>query len=141
MRKNIVAGNWKMNNDAQQTQSLLQEIIDKKPPTNTQIIVAPSFVNLALAVEKLKGTGVQVAAQNAHQNDSGAFTGEVSFPMLKSIGVKTVILGHSERRAYFKENNSVLAEKVNAAFKHNFTVIFCFGEELDDRKADKHFDV
>ncbi len=141
MRKNIVAGNWKMNNDAQQTQNLLQEIIDKKTTTNAQIIVAPSFVNLASAVENLKGTGVKVAAQNAHQNDSGAFTGEVSFPMLKSIGVDTVILGHSERRAYFKETNSLLAEKVNAALKHNFTIIFCFGEELNDRQADKHFHV
>lgn len=141
MRKNIVAGNWKMNNDAEQTNQLLQELIDKNPQTSTQIIVAPSFVNLALTVEKLSNTNIIVAAQNAHQNDSGAFTGEVSFPMLTSIGVKTVILGHSERRAYFNETNSLLAEKVNTALKHNFTIIFCFGEELHDRKADKHFHV
>jgi triosephosphate isomerase len=141
MRKNIVAGNWKMNNDIQQTYSLLEEIINKKQDTTTDIIVAPSFVNLALAVEKLKGTNIIVAAQNAHQNESGAFTGEVSIPMLQSIGVNTVILGHSERRAYFGETNSLLTEKVNTALKHNFRVIFCFGEELSDRKAGKHFDV
>lgn len=141
MRKNIVAGNWKMNNDIQQTYMLLQEIINKKPKTDTEIIVAPSFVNLLLSVEKLKETDIKVAAQNAHQSESGAFTGEVSIPMLKSIGVDTVILGHSERRAYFGETNSLLTEKVNTALKHNFTVIFCFGEELSERKAEKHFDI
>ncbi len=141
MRKNIVAGNWKMNNDIQQTYSLLEDIIRKKPITNTEIIVAPSFVNLSLAVQKLQGTGIKVAAQNAHQNENGAFTGEVSIAMLKSIGVETVILGHSERRAYFAETNSLLAEKINTALKHNFTVIYCFGEELKERKAHKHFDV
>lgn len=141
MRKNIVAGNWKMNNDIQQTYSLLEEIIKNKPNTNTEIIVAPSFVSLPLAMQKLEGSGIKVAAQNAHQNESGAFTGEVSIPMLKSIGVNTVILGHSERRAYFGETNSLLSEKVNTALKYNFTVIFCFGEELSERKAEKHFDV
>jgi len=141
MRKNIVAGNWKMNNDIQQTYNLLEEIISKKPKTDTEIIVAPSFISLPLAVEKLKGTEIKVSAQNAHHNESGAFTGEVSIPMLKSIGVDTVILGHSERRAYFGESNSLLAEKVNIALKHNFTVIYCFGEELSDRKSDTHFHV
>jgi len=141
MRKNIVAGNWKMNNDIQQAYRLLEEIIAKKPKTDVEIIVAPSFVNLPLAVEKLKGTGIKVAAQNAHQNENGAFTGEVSIPMLKSIGVETVILGHSERRTYFGETNSLLAEKINTALKHNVTVIYCFGEELKERKLNKHFDI
>lgn len=141
MRKNIVAGNWKMNNDIQQSYHLLEEISSKKPKTDTEIIVAPSFVNLFLAVEKLKGKSIKVAAQNAHQNESGAFTGEVSIPMLKSAGVETVILGHSERRAYFGETNSLLAEKINTALKYDFTVIYCFGEDLSERKAEKHFDV
>lgn len=141
MRRNIVAGNWKMNNDIQQTYNLLEEIISKKPKTDTEIIVAPSFISLPLALEKLKGTGIKVAAQNAHQNENGAYTGEVSIPMLKSIGVDMVILGHSERRAYFGETNALLAEKINTALKHNFTVIYCFGEELSDRKSDTHFHV
>lgn len=141
MRRNIVAGNWKMNNDIQQTYNLLKEIISKKPKTDTEIIVAPSFISLPLALEKLKGTGIKVAAQNAHQNENGAYTGEVSIPMLKSIGVDMVILGHSERRAYFGETNALLAEKINTALKHNFTVIYCFGEELSDRKSDTHFHV
>lgn len=141
MRKNIVAGNWKMNNTQQETASLLDEIIRKNTDTTTQIIVAPSFVNLPLAVQKLRGTNIKVAAQNAHQSKKGAFTGEVSIPMLKSIEVNTVILGHSERRAYFGETNSLLAEKVNAALEENFDIIFCFGEELNDRKNDKQFEV
>lgn len=141
MRRNIVAGNWKMNNDIQQTYNLLEEIISKKPKTDTEIIVAPSFISLPLAVEKSKGTGVKLSAQNAHQNENGAYTGEVSIPMLKSIGVDMVILGHSERRAYFGETNALLAEKINTALKHNFTVIYCFGEELNDRKSDTHFHV
>ncbi|HUH50953.1 MAG TPA: triose-phosphate isomerase [Flavobacterium sp.] len=141
MRKNIVAGNWKMNNTQQETLSLLDEIRSKNTNTTTQIIVAPSFVNLPIAVQKLKGTSIKVAAQNAHQSEKGAFTGEVSIPMLKSIEVDTVILGHSERRAYFGETNALLAEKVNTALEHNFSIIFCFGEELNDRKTNMHFEV
>lgn len=141
MRKNIVAGNWKMNNTQQETTRLLDEILSKNTNTTTQIIVAPSFINLSLAVQKLKGTSIKVAAQNAHQSKKGAFTGEVSIPMLKSIEVDTVILGHSERRAYFGETNALLAEKVNAALEDDFNIIFCFGEELNDRKTDKHFEV
>src|SRR5690606_9455323 len=99
------------------------------------------FVNLQAAVKQTAGTNVIVAAQNMHQAESGAYTGEVSVGMLKSIKVNTVILGHSERRAYFGETNSLLAEKVNTALAHNLTVIFCFGEELADRQNASHFDV
>jgi len=141
MRKKIVAGNWKMNNNAEQTESLLDEIIKKNTNTETQIIVAPSFVNLALAVEKLRETNIKVSAQNVHQSTNGAYTGEVSVPMLKSIGVNTVILGHSERRTLFGENNSILAQKISTAIKYDFEVIYCFGEELAQRKNDNHFEV
>ena len=142
MRKKIVAGNWKMNNDINQTEALLNEILDRKPEnTSAKIVVAPSFVNLQAAVNKTAGTNVIVAAQNMHQAESGAYTGEVSVGMLKSIKVNTVILGHSERRAYFGETNDLLAEKVNTALKHNLTIIFCFGEELADRQAGDHFHV
>lgn len=142
MRKQIVAGNWKMNNDSQQTKDLLTEILTKKPQNTTaKIVVAPTFVNLESAVNKTAGSNVIVAAQNMHQAESGAYTGEVSVSMLKSIKVNTVILGHSERRAYFGETNSLLAEKVNTALKHNLTIIFCFGEELADRQSGNHFNV
>lgn len=142
MRKKIVAGNWKMNNDIQQTEALLAEILNKKQDnTVAKIVVAPTFVNLQAAVQQTAGTGVIVAAQNMHQAENGAYTGEISVGMLKSIHVNTVILGHSERRAYFGETNSLLAQKVNTALKHDVTIIFCFGEELADRQSRNHFNV
>ncbi len=142
MRKKIVAGNWKMNNDINQTEALIDELLAKKPEfTTAKIVIAPPFVNLTKAVEKTHGTNIIVAAQNMHQAESGAFTGEVSVNMLKAIKVNTVILGHSERRAYFGETNALLADKVDTALKHNLTVIFCFGEELADRQGGNHFAV
>ncbi len=142
MRKKIVAGNWKMNNDSAQTEALIDELLAKKPEhTVAKIVIAPSFINLQAAAEQTHGTSIIVAAQNMHQAESGAYTGEVSVGMLKSIKVNTVILGHSERRAYFGETNALLAEKVNTALKHNLTIIFCFGEELADRQSGNHFSV
>jgi triosephosphate isomerase len=142
MRKKIVAGNWKMNNNAAETKALIDEILAKKPEhTVAKIVVAPSFVNLQSAVVQTSGTDIIVAAQNMHQAESGAYTGEVSVGMLKGIHVNTVILGHSERRAYFGETNALLAEKVDTALKHNLTVIFCFGEELGERQSGNHFNV
>lgn len=141
MRKHIVAGNWKMHKNNQETISLLEEIIAKKEANNTEIVVAPTFVNLLTAVEETKDKGITVAAQNMHQAEGGAFTGEISANMLTSIGVHTVILGHSERRAYFHETDALLALKVDTALKHQMRVIFCFGEELKDRQIDNHFNV
>ena len=141
MRKKVIAGNWKMNNDATQSAQLIAALLEKLPQTQAEVVIAPSFVNLALAVEKTKGSPIIVAAQNMHFAEKGAFTGEVSASMLEAIGVKTTILGHSERRAYFNETDESLAKKVNTALKHNMRVVFCIGEELADRKANKHFDV
>ena len=142
MRKNIVAGNWKMNKNAEETEDLLNELIAQLPDdVEAQIIVAPTYVNLASAVDHLEFTNIVVAAQNMHQNENGAFTGEISADMLKSIGVNTVILGHSERRLYFHETNSLLAYKVDTALQNEMTVIFCFGEELKDRQDNQHFNV
>ena len=141
MRKNIVAGNWKMHKNQQETIALLEEIITKKINTTTEIIVAPTFVNLAKAVEITNGKSITVAAQNMHQAEGGAFTGEIAAGMLTDIGVNIVILGHSERRAYFHETDALLASKVNTALKHEMRIIFCFGEELKDRQNDNHFNV
>lgn len=142
MRNKIVAGNWKMHKNAEETEDLLNELIDQLPnDVEAQIIVAPTFVNLASAVDHLEFTNIGVAAQNMSQFESGAYTGEISADMLKSIGVNIVILGHSERRAYFNETDFILAEKVTTALKNNLTVIFCFGEELKDRQSNQHFNL
>ena len=142
MRKKIVAGNWKMHKNAEQTEDLLNELIDKMPlETEVQIIVAPTFINLATAVDHLEFVAIDVAAQNMHQSEIGAFTGEISADMLQNVGVNIVILGHSERRAIFNETDALIASKVNKALEHDMTVIFCFGEELKDRQSKNHFNV
>ncbi len=142
MRQKIVAGNWKMHKNAEETEDLLNDLIDKLPnDIEAHIIVAPTFVNLASAVDHLEFTNIGVAAQNMHQNESGAYTGEISANMLKSIGVNMVIIGHSERRAYFHENDTLLAQKVSTALSHDMITIFCFGEELKDRQNNQHFNV
>ncbi len=135
MRHQIVAGNWKMNNNAEQTEDLLNALIEKLPEdAAAEIIVCPSFVNLSQAVQHLEFTNIAVAAQNMHEAASGAFTGEVSADMLKSIGVETVILGHSERRAYFGETDQSLAKKATTAIENDMRIIFCVGEELSERQ-------
>jgi triosephosphate isomerase len=142
MRTKIVAGNWKMNKNCEETEDLLNELIEKLPiDKEAQIVVAPTFLNLASAVDHLEYTNITVAAQNLHQAESGAYTGEISADMLKSVGVNTVILGHSERRAIFHETDAIIAAKVDTALKHDMTVIFCFGEELKDRQNNQHFNV
>ncbi|MEO8236321.1 MAG: triose-phosphate isomerase [Flavobacterium sp.] len=142
MRAKIVAGNWKMNKNSEETEDLINELIDKLPSnSNTKIIIAPTFVNLASAVDHTEFTNIHVAAQNMHQSENGAYTGEISADMLKSIGVNTVILGHSERRAIFHETDAIISFKVDTALKHDMTVIFCFGEELKDRQEKQHFNI
>jgi triosephosphate isomerase len=139
MRKKIVAGNWKMNNGLVESQGLINNILEHTIPANVGVMLAPSFTNLQAAVQALNESAIDVVAQNMHDESNGAFTGEVSAKMLKSIGVNTVILGHSERRAIFGETDSILARKVSMAIEQNMTAIFCFGEELEDRKSNNHF--
>jgi triosephosphate isomerase (TIM) len=142
MRKKIIAGNWKMNKNSEETEDLINELIAKIPTDcEAQVIIAPTFVNLASAVDHLEFTNIGVAAQNMHASENGAFTGEISADMLKSIGVNTVILGHSERRAIFHETDSMISFKVDTALRHEMKVIFCFGEELNDRQDKQHFNV
>ncbi len=143
MRKQIVAGNWKMNCDLVETKNLLTSLKKQLPqtPSSVSVMVAPTYTNLYPAVEALKNTPVTVVAQNMHQAEKGAFTGEISAQMLASIGVKTVILGHSERRKYFGETTALLEQKITAALQHQFTTIFCVGESLEDRENKNHFSV
>ncbi len=141
MRKQIVAGNWKMNNDLSQTESLISELKKATKISPAEVMVAPTFTNLYTAFGSLKGTDIEVIAQNMHFAANGAYTGEISASMLKSVGVKTVILGHSERREYFNETDEMLAKKVDAALANSMRVIFCFGEVLEDRKSENHENV
>jgi triosephosphate isomerase len=141
MRQHIVAGNWKMNNDLPQTEALLAELKAKKQTSNAEVMVAPTYTNLYHAYEALKNSKIEVIAQNMHFAENGAYTGEISASMLKSVGVKTVILGHSERREYFNETDEILTKKVDAALANELRVIFCFGEVLADRKSGNHENV
>ena len=135
MRKQIVAGNWKMNNDYVDSEIFVSKLLKELKHITTEVIIAPPFTSLLASSNSVKGSQVIVAAQNMHFAENGAYTGEVSAKMLKSVGVKTVILGHSERRAYFNETDALLAKKVDTALAHNMCAIFCFGEELEDRKS------
>ena len=141
MRKKIVAGNWKMNNNKAETSALIADLKAKGTFNGVEVKVAPTAIHLAQAVEELNDSAIEVIGQNMHQATNGAYTGEISAAMLQSIDVNSVILGHSERRAYFNETDEALAEKVNTAVAHDMEVIFCFGEELDDRKSERHFEV
>jgi triosephosphate isomerase len=137
-RKKIVAGNWKMNQNLFEGKQLVTDILKKSTPVsaNVDVIIAPPFTQLELAATQIKDVeGVYLAAQNCHQEKSGAYTGEVSAHMLKSVGVDYVILGHSERRQYFGENEALLAKKVDAALNAELKVIFCVGEPLEVRDA------
>jgi triosephosphate isomerase (TIM) len=141
MRKHIVAGNWKMNNDLAQTQALITDLKKQTQTTRAEVMIAPTYTNLYAAFEALRNTNIEVVAQNMHFANNGAYTGEISAGMLKSVGMKTVILGHSERRAYFGETDNLLTKKVDAALENGMRIIFCFGEELNDRKTNNHFKI
>lgn len=138
MRKKIVAGNWKMNKTADEAQALLLEVINqvKEEVTGEVIVVlCPPALYLTTAKQSIPADGpIALGAQNCHEKASGAYTGEISAPMLKSVGVDYVILGHSERRQYFDETPAQLAEKVNSALENGLTPIFCCGESRDLRE-------
>lgn len=138
MRKQIAAANWKMNLTLQQGQQLLDDIISKphQLKENQLAIFAVPAPYIAMAQQKLEGkANVFVAAQNCYSKKSGAYTGEISVDMLSSLGVKFVVLGHSERREYFNESNQFLAEKINICLENNIQPIFCCGEPLEVREA------
>jgi len=130
-----------MNKTLGQTETLLLELSAKLPDSDAEVMVAPTYVNLANAVQNLESSKIEVIAQNMHYAESGAYTGEISADMLLDIGVDTAIIGHSERRAYFGETDEILAKKVVTALAKGIRVMFCFGEELEDRKSGNHFKV
>jgi len=141
MRTKIVAGNWKMNKTLPESIALINELKEKITPGSVEVIIAPPFVNLPDAVKLLENSEIKVAAQNMHYAENGAYTGEISAGMLQAIGVNTVITGHSERRAYYNETDESLRLKAQKAFLNKMTNIFCVGEQLEDRKAGKHFEI
>lgn len=140
MRKKIVAGNWKMNNDLDQTMSLIEDLKNLESK-GVCVMIAPAFPFLKISKDLLEDYQIEVISQNVHQKSKGAYTGEVSIDMLKSIGISTTLIGHSERRAYFNEDDIVLFEKVRCTLDAGMNIIFCFGEDLKDRKSNKHFDI
>lgn len=140
-RKKIVAGNWKMNNGLQETEILINELLAETNHSGCEVMVAPSFVSLKTAIDSLIDNDIEVVSQNVHQSNDGAYTGEVSAKMLSSIGIKTTIIGHSERREYFNETHEVLKNKVDISLQNSIKIIFCFGEELKDRKTNNHFNI
>ena len=140
-RKKIVAGNWKMNNGLQETEILINELLAETNHSGCEVMVAPSFVSLKTAIDSLIDNDIEVVSQNVHQSNDGAYTGEVSAKMLLSIGIKTTIIGHSERREYFSETHEILKNKVDISLQNSIKIIFCFGEELKDRKTNNHFNI
>jgi triosephosphate isomerase len=141
MRKKIVVGNWKMNNNLSETIKLIDDLKIHINGNNVKVMIAPAFTFLQTAVKQIDGYDIEVISQNVNNNDSGAYTGEVSTKMLKSIGVNTTLIGHSERRAYYNEYDELLLNKLKHSIECGMNVIFCFGEELSDRKSQNHFNV
>ena len=143
MRKNIVAGNWKMNTTKVDGVALAQEVaaLSEQTPAEVGLIVAPPFTHLCAVGKALAGSKVELSAQNCADHVKGAYTGEVSVDMLKAVGCQWTILGHSERREYYGETDEKLVEKTRLALEAGLGVILCVGERLEEREAGKHFDV
>lgn len=134
MRKIIIAGNWKMNKTCTETREFFESLLPKIEGLSRNVVVGVPFTSLQEAVKLTKCSIVKIAAQNMNPNEKGAYTGEVSPLMLKDLGVEYVILGHSERRAYYHETNEFINEKVKSALKHDLRPILCIGEKLEDRE-------
>lgn len=144
MRRKIVAGNWKMNKTFQEADELINEIIDgleEANQKNVNVVICPPFTFMEMITDFAQESEYSVGAQNVSSHDTGAFTGEVSAKILHSMGVEYCIIGHSERRNYFKETDQELTQKAELLLKNDILPIFCCGELLPDREAKKHFDV
>ena len=141
MRKKIVAGNWKMNKSLQEGIALVNDLKEVVKNPNCDVVICTPFIHLATVAEMLKGTPMQLGAENCADKASGAYTGEVSAEMVKSTGAEYVILGHSERRQYYNETGEILKEKVLLALENGLKVLYCIGESLEEREADKQNEV
>ncbi|MCD4681173.1 MAG: triose-phosphate isomerase [Bacteroidales bacterium] len=142
MRKKIIAGNWKMNMSFDEAEDLLFNIVDKLDPNlpkNIEVVVCPPAIFMELATDVADDSLMKIGGQNISNHESGAYTGEISASMLGSLEVDYCIIGHSERRKYFKESNQLIGEKVTVALKNGIKAIFCCGELLNEREAQNHF--
>lgn len=145
MRKKLVVGNWKMYKDKSETVELISRLKallnSSSNHQDVEIAICPPFTSIEIAGELIKGTKIKLGAQNMHTEVEGAFTGEVSAKMLKSFGVEFVILGHSERRTYFKESNEFINQKILRSIEFSLKPIFCLGETLSEREEGKTFTI
>ncbi len=144
MREKVVAGNWKMNMNLKEGILFAESVSDyfkKKPAKETKVVLCTPFIHLAGVAEILKDSEISCGAQNCSAEASGAYTGEVSASMVKSTGAEYIIIGHSERRTYFGEDDQLLAKKIRLALNNGLKVIYCCGEVLDEREKNIHFDV
>lgn len=134
LRKAVIAGNWKMNKNPEETKALLAEVAPLVKDAACEVVACVPFIDLPAAVEAAKGTNIKIGAQNCHWEESGAFTGEIAANMLTSIGVSYVIIGHSERRTYFAETDQTVNQRIRAALDAGLSVILCVGETLEQRE-------
>ena len=141
MRKKFIAGNWKMNLTPKESEKFLKELVPALKKLKSDVVLCVPFVDLAVAKLITMGTNIKIGAQNCHFEESGAFTGEISAKMLNSMDIDYVILGHSERRAYFAETDEMINKKVKAAVEQNLKVILCVGETLDQKEQNLTNDV
>ena len=137
MRRKVIAGNWKMNMLPDETIKFIDEIAPLVKDTENEVILCVPYTDLFYALLTAQNTNIKIGAQNMHREEKGAFTGEVSGKMLKAIGVKYVIIGHSERRQYFAETDESVNKKIKAAFENNLNPIVCVGETLEQREEGK----
>jgi triosephosphate isomerase len=136
MRIKVIAGNWKMNNDLNESKDLISKLLTGLNNLNStcEVVICPPFTSLSEASSMIKGSVIKLGAQNIHEEASGAFTGEVSAKMLLGVGCEYVIIGHSERRTIYKESNELINKKIIRALKNNLKPIFCIGELLEERE-------
>lgn len=137
MRKKVIAGNWKMNKLPNEAIDFIDRLTPLVKDTKNEVVVCVPYTDLFYALLTAQGTNIKIGAQNMHFEEKGAYTGEVSAQMLKSIGVEYVIIGHSERRQYFNETDETVNKKVKTAFKHELKPIVCVGETLEQRETGK----
>ena len=141
MRRKVIAGNWKMNMLPNETIKFIEEFESLVKDTKNEVILCVPYTDLFYALNFAQDTNIKIGAQNMHFEESGAYTGEVSAKMLKSIGVEYVIIGHSERRQYFNETDETVNKKIKAAFANELKPIVCVGETLEERESGKTVDI